>query len=415
MQKAEPVKEQEKKTRKKSPYKAVVFSKGDDKGINVYGESEEKILAKIQSWNRGRTDEMKLISCSISKLNTETNKYENPVMHVIEAQETTDKAQTKVQAKAQNKIQNKAQKTAVEAQKVQGNEEAQKDAKGTHGVFQKFNQGNVTDLVQILHSQKQDQDAELVRNLLTQMNEIIQRNNDILNENAKLREEVAQLNQIKSILGISTVAQQAADYREIIQNQNMQLQQLGNVMNDKAGSIVSHFKEVGARALDNVCGFLGVKEALVKMRDMARSNAEEIKTYIENVDSVRNEMENAAKHMQNIDSKIASGRRNDPAALGQYKVFKNIKSHYQKEMKFCEKRTQKLDNMINKHQKRLEHYEKRAGKLTGAIDKVVKIEQTANKPSIRAKLEENKAVLEAKEGAEPKQEREKPLQADLAL
>lgn len=299
----------------------------------------------------------------------------------------------------------KEQKAVTEPEKQRGQQKAQR-------IVRKLNQDNITNLVQVIHSQKKEKepDAKLVSELLNQIQELSQNYNNVFHE---LQDIKIELNQIKAPnASVKQMTSQVTDYESEMQKQYMALQSICESVDKKAGNIVNRFTEIGVRALDKVCDFLGVKEALVKMRDTARSNAEEIRTYIENVDSVKKEMESAGNHMKNINDVI--GNDAEPADLGQDKIFKSIKSHYQKEMKFCEKRAKKLDSIIQKNQKRLEYYEKHAESLTGAIDKTVQIEQAA-RASVRVKLKDNKAIIVAKEATEPKieKEKEKPLQATL--
>lgn len=62
----------------KTTYRAYAYMKGNNqKPKPVYGKNPEEIVAKLQAWNTGRTDAMKLHTCYIQKLNSDTNKFEN--------------------------------------------------------------------------------------------------------------------------------------------------------------------------------------------------------------------------------------------------------------------------------------------------------------------------------------------------
>ncbi len=62
----------------KSTYRAYAYMRGNDqKPQPVYGKSPEQIVEKLQTWNKSRTDEMKLQTCYVQKLNPDTNKFES--------------------------------------------------------------------------------------------------------------------------------------------------------------------------------------------------------------------------------------------------------------------------------------------------------------------------------------------------
>ncbi len=258
-----------------------------------------------------------------------------------------------------------------------------------------FQQENIKQLIQILYSQNQETEAAQMSELLLQMQEMSKNYYAVFQE---LQDVKAELNQLRNTPKIeakeSKVVNYLVSYEEKIQDRYEQMQTMCEKVNEKAGGIIQKFKDIGIKALNNVCSFLGIKETLIKMRDAERSNAEDTRRCINKIDSIGNEIKNAAVHIKNIGRAIAGKDVVDPASKEQAQIFQKLKAHYEKN---------------------LETHVKRADKLDAAIEKVAKLEQAADKVSLKQKLEKNKADIAAKEATEPKQEKEKPLQADLSL
>lgn len=162
-----------------------------------------------------------------------------------------------------------------------------------------------------------------------------------------------------------------------------QKQNLLNVkqdLNEKAKHVVQNFKNMGIKALNNVCSFLGIQEKLIEMRDHARSAEADMKIAIAKLDGIEKEISGAAAHIGNI-GKIVSDKE---AA---------VSANPEKEA--TEKQEPALFRMLKKYfQKRQNTYAKRAERLTGAIEKFQALEQKA---SVIKKLSENREKVAANE------------------
>lgn len=225
-------------------------------------------------------------------------------------------------------------------------------------------QENIKQLIQILNSQKQETEAAQMSELLLQMQEMSKNYHAVFQE---LQDMKAELNQFKE----SKVAVYLVSCEGKIQDRYEQMQATCEKVNEKAGGIIRKFKDIGTKALDNVCSFLKVKETLISMRDAERSNAKDIIKCISKIDSVGNEIKHAAIHIKNTGRAIAGKDIVDPESKEQAKIFQKLKAHYENKLETCADRVEKLNI---------------------AIEKVVKLEHAADKVSVKQKLEEKKRI-----------------------
>lgn len=252
---------------------------------------------------------------------------------------------------------------------------------------------NISELQKILEQYGMGKEAQQISLLLEQMQAMQQNYNTVFQELKTVRNQLDQLQNTSQPETQSAIVNQLAAFEGSVQNQYKKLQDVGRQVNEKAGTLIQRFKEIGIKALNNICQFLGIKENLIKMRDIAQSNAAETKRAIEKIDSIGNEVKKAGVHFRNIGRAVTGRELIDPSSREQLKIFKNLKAHYGKNLDAFEKRTEKLN---------------------ASIEKFDKLEKAADKASVRAKLASNKKAVEANDASEPKIEKERPPKAEPA-
>ncbi len=252
---------------------------------------------------------------------------------------------------------------------------------------------NINELLNILSNCQKNQDAELITMLLNQMQQMNENFNAVVKELNTVKEELRQHNTHQPVEKQSVIVDTIAEFENKVQDQYQQLESMKNKLSDKSASLVQNFKEVGTKALNKVCEFLGIKESLIKLKDMAQSNAVEMQNSIDKIEKIGFEVKSAATHMKNAGRAIAGKDLADSADTKQFKIFEKLKGFYQQ-------KEEKFTNQVEK--------------LDKAIEKFEGLERAADKVSVKEKLANNKAAIEARESSEPKPVKEKQ-QPEFAL
>ena len=159
--------------------------------------------------------------------------------------------------------------------------------------------------------------------------------------------------------------------------QHQHLQDMKQDLNTKAGEVTQKFRDMGTKALNNVCGFLGVKEKMIAMRDKARSAEVDMQIAVEKITAVENEFSAAKAHLKTA-GRITVGKEPD---LG-------IKA----DEKADRRRLSPLNIMKKIYLKHQKKYADRVAKLDRAIKKVDLLEKRA---SVLDKLSDNKENLDS--------------------
>lgn len=211
---------------------------------------------------------------------------------------------------------------------------------------------NIEELLRILEESKKFNEKEQISLLVEQMEE--------MNKNyaAVLRE----LETVK--LQLKNYSHQAMPLSESRQRENLLLMtnEVGNKLaaqhnelqrdrrslSEKAKQVVDNFKKIGASALNNVCDFLGIKERLVKYRDIARSNEMTMKASVEKIEKVESELNAAKNHAKNVFRAIRGKETLDTANIKESKFFNRLKAPYLKRQNKYAQRYEKLSRAIAK-------------------------------------------------------------------
>lgn len=255
-------------------------------------------------------------------------------------------------------------------------------------------ESNILQLTNILQEQKKSKEVDQIMLLVEQLREMEKNYSSVFMELQNVREQMSLLqNTPQQQANHSVIVEQLTTFEGKVKDQYQQIQSTWQKLNEKASILIQQFKESGIKALNNVCEFLNIKETLIKLRDTARSNAADMQKSIDKINALENEIQTAAGHIKNIGRVVTGKEAISPVSTGEIKIFQKIKTHYQKKLDIFEKQAEKLDS---------------------AISKFINLEQMASRTSVREKIRSNQATLAAKEAAEPKLEKNKPLQQDFA-
>lgn len=268
---------------------------------------------------------------------------------------------------------------------------------------------NLNQLMQILQGQNRGAESLMIMLLVSQMREMNANYMAVIQELQEIKGQLNKLNNQQGTSHVSGDSNLIVDQVEVfegdIQNQYNQFQGMAQKLNDKAGILIQKFKDAGIKALNNVCEFLDVKDTLVKMRDKAQSNAVKMEGYIEKIDALEKETGEIASHLKNIRDVVTDKSFPEQESIP---LDKALQEHDK-----SEKRPSIFEKLRKHFQRNLKKFSDRVDKLDKAIEKINKLEHEADRASIRTdkasikeKLENNRALIEAKESSEPKQIRE---------
>lgn len=262
---------------------------------------------------------------------------------------------------------------------------------------------NVEELFKMLIACDRVREERQISILLEQMNEMEKNYSATLKELADVKVKLNELTETAGGAKQSKISQIANDAEAKLARQYDAVKKIGHSLNEGAKRIVEKFKEIGIKALDNVCKFLGIKEKLVELRDCARSSETAMKNAIEKIEKVEYELGATTLHAKNVLRALSGKEALSPEEGKKSRFFETIKSPYRKQQRKYARRYEKLSHAINKF---------------GSLEKAASVyRDSKNRDSIKEKLSENKEAtkskeLDRKEAQQTKQQEKKEKQYD---
>ncbi len=216
---------------------------------------------------------------------------------------------------------------------------------------------NMDELMKILLLAKNIQAEQQINLLLSQMDEMEKNHAEVMRELTDIKQMLNEALAKPAYRPIkercqeaaTNLMEQAADTSERFQQQVLGFKQ---ELNSKAEKLVQNFKDMGVRALNNVCEFLGIQEKLIVMRDEARSSESRMKNAVEKIEQIEKELNKVLAHTKNM-GRILSGKEDD-LSKGQdinreIAPLQLLKKHFLKSQQKYSERTEKLEQKIEKY------------------------------------------------------------------
>lgn len=284
---------------------------------------------------------------------------------------------------------------------MEKNESSEKILTSEH-VEKGLENSEVEKLLQLLKEINKLSEMQMISALLNQMNEMEKGYRTTLEEiKQELQNTKEQLSSMEGNIHSdkqSDIIEPLVNTERMIKEGQQKLQNMNKTLEKKAAEVIKNFKSFGVSALNNVCKFLGVKENLVKLRDISRSNAEMQQNSLEKIANIESELARTSLHMKNVFRAIRGNDLLNPQETNQsFKLFEKIKVPYQRRLDKFNSRTEMLNNSI----KKIETLEHSAQNVVGEKQSVVsKLEK--NKEKIATEEKNNQNMQPQKEkGHEP--------------
>ncbi|MDO4553658.1 MAG: hypothetical protein Q4B70_00760 [Lachnospiraceae bacterium] len=259
----------------------------------------------------------------------------------------------------------------------------------------------VEELLKILIDLNMSQSQQSVSLLMNYMNDVEENFFSVLQELDAVKEQLANIqNTPQTKETRHTLSEMAGQMGARLTSLQEQMNGYRQALNEKATQLVQNFKERGFEALNNVCGFLGIKDIMAQMKESLLIHAEHMQASMDKIDKVSQELREASTHAKNVGRAMTGKEALEVPEGKESGFFHQMKRPYQSMKNFCEKQTEKLEKGIA----HMEHMEQTADRST---QKRIEQKSEDKKPSIMEKLQDLKGKQESQAKATPMAEKVK--------
>jgi hypothetical protein len=241
------------------------------------------------------------------------------------------------------------------------------------------------ELLKILIDVNMSQSQQSVSLLMNYMNDVEENFFTVLQELDAVKEQLANIqNTPQNKEPRHTLSELAGKMEDAAASMQEQIREWRVALNEKATQLVQNFKEHGVEALNNVCGFLGIKDILIQSKETMLLRAEQMQGSMDKIDKVSQELREASTHTKNVGRAIVGKEAKEVPEAKESGFFHQMKRPYQSLKNFCEKQAEKLENGIAKMER-----------MEQAADQSVQKRMEQKKPSIMEKLQDLKEKQES--------------------
>lgn len=207
---------------------------------------------------------------------------------------------------------------------------------------------SVGELLKILLDVNMEQNNQSVSLLVNYMDQVEESFYDVLQE---LETVKIQLNNMQKTPVSEKVRNTVGDMNSKLSEQvskfQNQIKEMKQSLNNQATQLIEKFEKHGVKALNNVCEFLGIKEAMINIKESLNSCSQDMEKSIDKIDKVKNEFKEATTHVKNV-GRVLVGKDVKEPETSQKGFFERIKVPYQGVKKICDITSKGLEKSISK-------------------------------------------------------------------